>query len=125
MLKVEIDKKKSCTSSVKLTNGAYFSIRSFSSFLDPCRGVSCPYFGMCVPKTSSPRGYECQCQVTCPPDVSKVCGSDGRTYRSKCELRRESCSRRITILPAYTGSCGKTVMTKVYQFSLREDINTL
>ena len=82
----------------------YINLTSFT--LDPCRGVSCENYGVCKPNPRFLLGYQCQCPTQCPPGVSKVCGSDGRTYRSECELKRESCQRKIRITISYRGSCG-------------------
>jgi hypothetical protein len=69
--------------------------------------VNCANYGVCEPNHHAFLGYQCQCPTQCPPDVSKVCGSDGRTYRSECVLRRESCHRKFTIVISYRGSCGE------------------
>ena len=81
----------------------------FSTFvtIDPCRGVICTNYGVCKPNPRALLGYQCECPVQCPPGISKVCGSDGRTYSSECELKRESCRRKITITISYQGSCSK------------------
>lgn len=75
--------------------------------LDPCRGVICKNYGECKPNSRSLLGYQCQCPRQCPPGVSKVCGSDGRSYSNECALKRESCQRKITITISYPGSCGQ------------------
>ena len=47
---------------------------------------------------------------TCTPH-SQVCGSDGQSYRSLCELRRAACERRPQpeLLVAHNGSCGALI----------------
>lgn len=79
----------------------------FSDFLDPCRGVSCPNYGVCIPNTRSLLGYQCECPAQCPADISTVCGSNGKTYNNVCELKRESCQRKITIAISHGGACSK------------------
>ncbi|XP_022099335.1 mucin-2-like isoform X2 [Acanthaster planci] len=42
----------------------------------------------------------------CEPDVCPVCGSDGKTYQSACELKRVACLRgSITLVAEYSGDC--------------------
>ncbi|XP_028394352.1 uncharacterized protein LOC114518524 isoform X7 [Dendronephthya gigantea] len=78
---------------------------SYLGRCDPCRGVNCANYGVCKPNPRALLGYQCECLTQCPPDISKVCGSDGRTYTSECALKRASCQRRITIAISYRGSC--------------------
>lgn len=80
----------------------------FSAFLDPCTNVKCRYQGeICV--TDSRNKPRCVCQPKCPPATSSqlVCGSDGITYSSVCELHRTACSLGVTIQPKYRGRCGR------------------
>lgn len=42
----------------------------------------------------------------CSRDICPVCGSDGKTYKSECELRRTACFRRDkTLVFLYKGEC--------------------
>lgn len=55
---------------------------------------------------------ECICPESCPEESGKtVCGTDGKTYQSECELQRIACDRdKIKELPlhvAFHGECGE------------------
>jgi hypothetical protein len=51
----------------------------------------------------------CVCPPKCPHPTSSqsVCGSDGITYSSVCELHRTACSLGVKIKPNYRGTCGQ------------------
>lgn len=49
----------------------------------------------------------CGCGPECEPAVRPVCGSDGRTYDTRCHLDRASCLDNRDVRVAYTGPCGK------------------
>ena len=68
--------------------------------VDSCVGVKCSYGARCD------QG-RCVCPSDCPhssPSAS-VCGSDGGTYPSACELRREACQRGVDITVVDHGAC--------------------
>ncbi|KAJ8670282.1 hypothetical protein QAD02_001541 [Eretmocerus hayati] len=72
-----------------------------------CAGVNCPEGKRCVLRKAVPR---CVCASTCrePPgeQAQPVCGTDGRTYRSLCRLKRRACrSNSQQLALAYTGQC--------------------
>ena len=74
---------------------------------DPCRDVQCPYGGRCVP---SGLIYTCRCPTDCPSFGGQpVCGSDGVTYDSLCELKRRACVARTNVTAKFNGQCGKYI----------------
>ena len=74
--------------------------------LRPCGNTTCDYGAVC----DGP-GLGCSCHgLTCPPGTegdAPVCGNDGRTYASECQMRMEACQRQQYIIVANYGPCGK------------------
>ncbi|XP_039758994.1 follistatin-A [Pararge aegeria] len=74
---------------------------------ESCAGVSCGAGRRCVVRGGRAR---CVCAATCRR-AGPVCGSDGKTYRSLCRLRRRACRRPAKHLsldypgPCRVGSC--------------------
>ncbi|XP_022821461.1 agrin-like isoform X2 [Spodoptera litura] len=70
----------------------------------PCDSVKCGSREHC---TLDARGVAvCGCGAECEAVVRPVCGSDGRTYDSRCHLDRASCLDNRDVRVAYTGPCG-------------------
>ncbi|KAM7099387.1 agrin isoform 1-T1 [Molossus nigricans] len=70
----------------------------------PCRGVQCLLGAVCAVKNGE---AECVCQQACPRVYSPVCGSDGVTYGSACELEATACVLGHEIRVAHTGPCDR------------------
>ena len=89
----------------------YFVNNMLSQFSsDPCENITCANHGVCKRDANSIRGYRCECrQCTDFENTLVVCGSDHKTYRSECELKRESCRRNRYITVRYFGRCGKFI----------------
>ncbi|XP_069361591.1 follistatin-A isoform X1 [Maniola hyperantus] len=69
---------------------------------ESCAGVSCGVGRRCVVRGGRAR---CVCAATCRR-AGPVCGSDGKTYRSLCRLRRRACRRPAKHLSLdYPGTC--------------------
>ena len=45
------------------------------------------------------------CQKVCNVDTFFVCGTDGRTYSSQCELKKAACRNDLIITVDYEGKC--------------------
>ncbi|XP_017772795.1 PREDICTED: follistatin-like [Nicrophorus vespilloides] len=78
---------------------------------DTCDDVDCGKDKVCVVKGGRPR---CVCSPKCgrsDPNGKRytkgpVCGTDGRSYKNSCRLRKRSCRLRNTNLAiAYHGTC--------------------
>ncbi|XP_058994152.1 agrin isoform X10 [Mustela lutreola] len=70
--------------------------------LSPCLGVHCPFGASCVVKNGE---AECVCQQACPGIYDPVCGTDGVTYGSTCELEATACTLGREIHVARRGPC--------------------
>ncbi|XP_044919398.1 agrin isoform X12 [Mustela putorius furo] len=70
--------------------------------LSPCLGVHCPFGASCVVKNGE---AECVCQQACPGIYDPVCGTDGVTYGSTCELEATACTLGREIRVARRGPC--------------------
>lgn len=71
-----------------------------------CSNVNCNYPGSYC---SVENGIaKCVCDsINCVNDEIEVCGQDGQTYASKCDLIKLSCSRQIQTEVAYNGKCSQ------------------
>ncbi|KAI5633772.1 kazal-type serine protease inhibitor domain-containing protein [Phthorimaea operculella] len=69
---------------------------------ESCKGVQCGAGRRCAVRDGRAR---CVCAATCRR-AGPVCGSDGKTYKSLCRLRRRSCRRPAKHLTLdYPGPC--------------------
>ncbi|XP_036738492.2 agrin isoform X2 [Manis pentadactyla] len=70
----------------------------------PCLGVHCPFGAACAVKNGE---AECVCQRACSGPYDPVCGSDGLTYSSMCELEATACALGREIQVARRGPCDR------------------
>uniref|UniRef100_A0A803V0A4 Kazal-like domain-containing protein n=1 Tax=Ficedula albicollis TaxID=59894 RepID=A0A803V0A4_FICAL len=49
----------------------------------------------------------CVCPTECVPSAQPVCGTDGNTYGSECELHVRACTQQKNILVASQGHCSE------------------
>ncbi|XP_032237373.2 agrin [Nematostella vectensis] len=68
-----------------------------------CGNIRCPRFSVCI--SAQEGGIKCSCPIYCPPSGQPVCGSDGKSYGSECELRKEACEAKIKLTLVSKGKC--------------------
>ncbi|XP_069691213.1 follistatin [Periplaneta americana] len=71
---------------------------------ESCAGVDCGEGKKCEVRRGRPK---CVCSPDCRKSRHKgpVCGTDGRSYRSVCRLRKRACRRDMKLAVAYYGHC--------------------
>lgn len=71
-----------------------------------CQDLNCTHFSRC--QIASNGRAECQCPE-CPAPAQKrpVCGSNGITYESECQLQMKSCESGSKISVWKEGACGE------------------
>jgi hypothetical protein len=71
-----------------------------------CQDFICLFEGICQIINRRPH---CTCHhVTCTSDEQRlmdICASDGRTYKSKCAIKRQRCLKQYEIGLIYPGVC--------------------
>ncbi|XP_049733524.1 agrin isoform X1 [Elephas maximus indicus] len=70
----------------------------------PCLGVQCPFGATCAVKNGE---AACECPQACPGIYDPVCGSDGITYGSTCELAATACALGRETHVARRGPCDR------------------
>ncbi len=73
-----------------------------------CSDIKCHFGAQC--KVKEGRGVQCSCDsLKCPNTegrkAASVCGSDGNTYGSECQLRLFSCRYQKRITSKHDGQC--------------------
>nr|XP_054602129.1 agrin isoform X4 [Nothobranchius furzeri] len=68
----------------------------------PCVNKVCDYGALCVVKNAEP---VCECLEACPQTPDPVCGSDGQSYGSPCEMRAMGCALQKAIHIQHRGPC--------------------
>ncbi|KAJ8395172.1 hypothetical protein AAFF_G00036280 [Aldrovandia affinis] len=70
----------------------------------PCLRKSCEFGAECVVKDDEP---VCECPDACPLTRDPVCGTDGSTYGSRCEMRAMGCALQREIVIQHRGPCAE------------------
>uniref|UniRef100_A0A3P8SG21 Agrin n=1 Tax=Amphiprion percula TaxID=161767 RepID=A0A3P8SG21_AMPPE len=68
----------------------------------PCLDKECEHGAVCVVKNNEP---VCECPEACPQTSDPVCGSDGHSYGSPCEMRAMGCALQKAIHIQHKGPC--------------------
>ncbi|TRZ02482.1 hypothetical protein DNTS_030304 [Danionella cerebrum] len=68
----------------------------------PCLKKTCEFGAVCVVKNSE---AVCECSDACPQDQDPVCGSDGHTYSSSCQMKAMACALQKQIQMQHKGPC--------------------
>ncbi|CAF4806849.1 unnamed protein product [Rotaria sp. Silwood1] len=93
-------------SSLTLTDRGCVNLRTGRRRPRTCRDLICLFEGICQIINGHPR---CTCHhVTCTTDEERsmdICASDGRTYKSKCAIKRQQCLKQYEISFIYPGVC--------------------
>ncbi|XP_039223823.1 agrin isoform X4 [Crotalus tigris] len=72
---------------------------------DPCAEVACSFGSTCVRSTDG-QSAKCICISICGSvPENAVCGSDGKDYRSECQLNRHACDKQENIFKKLDGPC--------------------
>lgn len=66
----------------------------------PDRCGQCRFGALCEAETG-----RCVCPSECVASAQPVCGSDGHTYASECELHVHACTHQISLHVASAGPC--------------------
>lgn len=66
----------------------------------PDRCGQCRFGALCEAETG-----RCVCPSECVASAQPVCGSDGHTYASECELHVHACTHQISLHVASAGHC--------------------
>ena len=78
---------------------------NLTSESNPCATLQCTQYQEC--EIDRYGIATCQCPPQCPTTLRPVCGSDGHTYDSECDLQRQSCLLHKDIHLKHSGNCGK------------------
>eukprot|EP00795_Rhopilema_esculentum_P013365 gene13365-4219_t len=76
--------------------------------VDDCYKMSL-YASICLAMALSASVYALDCDTICKPNALemnfRVCGSDGKTYASECDLKKAVCKSRQTVSIVSPGAC--------------------
>ena len=77
-----------------------------ASAYNPCTNLQCSAGQRCVISEESGASCVCRSLDECSQDKGQtVCGSDGRTYLSRCHLEVTACNNETSTYYKHTGNC--------------------
>ncbi|CAF0752008.1 unnamed protein product [Adineta ricciae] len=116
---------KCIDSSLTLTERGCINIHKSRRRPRSCRDLECLFEGVCQIVHGHPR---CTCHhVTCTTDEQRpmdICASDGRTYKSKCTIKKQQCLKQYEIGLIYPGVCTATDSSSKEYSQMEEDFST-
>ncbi|KAH9416857.1 hypothetical protein DERP_011972 [Dermatophagoides pteronyssinus] len=68
-----------------------------------CKSLKCSQYQDC--EINRYGIAQCQCPTSCTKILKPVCGTDGKTYDSDCDLKRQACLNHRNISIRYMGTC--------------------
>jgi len=109
-------------SSLTLTDRGCVNLQKNRRRPRTCRDLICLFEGICQMANGQPR---CTCfHVTCTHEEQRsmdICASDGRTYKSKCAIKRQQCLKQYEIGLIYPGVCTAADVSMKDQIPFEED----
>ncbi|XP_054721708.1 agrin-like [Uloborus diversus] len=72
---------------------------------EPCEKKYCRFNGECFEEN---RRASCRCPTSCKEHYNPVCGSDGFTYNTECQLRVDSCRKKKRVYVRHEGLCSRS-----------------
>jgi len=79
---------------------------------DPCAEVTCSFGSTCV-RSADGQSATCACPAACGGVPERaVCGSDGKDYRSECDLNKHACDKQENVFKKFDGPCGESIALK-------------
>ncbi|XP_059489125.1 agrin-like [Neocloeon triangulifer] len=77
----------------------------YDGLCDGCKSLQCDFYSVCESDRSG--NAQCVCPEKACPSNNKgaICGNDGVTYGSECEMRKHSCKERKLISVSHIGEC--------------------
>ena len=100
--------RKSCLRNLFIL---FFLVRFPSGFrFQRCGNETCQFGEVCQQKISVQGSsyFTCSCEGICNPNnnlASPVCGNNGKTYKSECDLLKYSCEQKKHVLISSYKSC--------------------